>query len=381
MKRTLILGGGFGGITVATQLRALLGGEHEVVVVDRREDFTMGLRKLWAIVGVGSIEEGSRSRQLLADRDIDFVQTRITEIDPARRGIETDSGTMDGDYLVVAVGAESRPELVPGLGEHCHNVWDVEGVPALESALAAFEGGSIAVVIAGVPYSCPPAPYECTLLIDDYLRQRGLRERTELSVATLQPMLLPNAGKAGSAWLAEQLTARGVEFRVGSKVERFEPGRAVFADGQLEADLIIAVPPHRPPQVVAQSGLTGESGWIAVDESTLATVYPGVFAIGDVTSIKLGNGLPLPKAGIMAELQGNRVAAAIAAEVLGQAEPPAFDGQGFCFMETGLETAALIRGDFYAKPEPRVELADPSKENALDKHRFEAERLRGWFGG
>jgi sulfide:quinone oxidoreductase len=331
-------------------------------------------------VDIGSLEQGYRSRKILTGLGIDFLRRRIESIDPVGRRAVTDDGVLDGDYLVVALGAEPRPDLVPGLGEHAHNVWDAEGVPDLKAELDRFRKGHIAIVIAGVPYTCPPAPYECAMLLDNHLRDRGVRERTKLTVTTLQPMLLPNAGKAGSGWLAGELQARDIGFRVGSKVERIESGRIVFADGDLEADLIIAVPPHRVPPVVKQSGLTGEGEWIAADPATLETRYENVFAIGDVTGIELANGLPLPKAGLMAELEGRRVAAAIAAAVRGSASPPAFDGRGFCFMETGKKSAALIQGDFFAQPEPVVELQEPSQDYAEAKHRFEAERLERWFG-
>ena len=76
------------------------------------------------------------------------------------------------------------------------------------------------------------------------------------------------------------------------------------------------------------------AGW-SVDPGTLATAYPGVFAVGDVTQIKLANGLPLPKAGIIAELEGTRVGAAIAADVRGESAPAPFDGRGHCFLELG----------------------------------------------
>jgi sulfide:quinone oxidoreductase len=381
MKSTLILGGGFGGITVATDLRRRLGQGHRVTLVDRQTRFVMGLRKLWELVDMGSIDEGSRDRALLDRSGVRFLRRRIDGIDPESRRVATDEGVLEADYLVVALGAEARPDLVPGLSEHAHNVWRVAGVARLKAALDGLEGGRIAIVIAGVPYSCPPAPYECAMLLDDHLRQRGRRESVEISVVTLQPMLLPNAGRSGSDWLARQLTARGVGFQVGRRVERFEAGRAVFADGELTAELMIAVPPHRVPAVVAESGLTGDGQWIRVDPTTLETGFEGVFAIGDVTGIKLANGLPLPKAGVMAELEGQCVAQAIAARERGEAPPAGFDGQGFCFMETGKSTAALIQGEFFAEPEPRVELAESSVENARRKHEFEAERLERWFGG
>ncbi len=380
MTRTVVLGAGFGGLAVATELRRLLGGEHEIVLVDHRDRFVMGLRKLWALVGTGTLGEGTRHRESLSERGVRFLRQRITHIDPVARRVETEDGALDGDFLVIALGAVPRPDLVPGLGEHAHNLYDVAAIQELARELERFSGGRVVVTIAGVPYKCPPAPYECIMLLHDHLRERGLRDRTELTVTTVQPMLLPNAGRSGSMWLGEQLSARGVEYRVGHKIERVERGQVVFAESQLQADLLIGVPPHRPSAVVRESGLTGDGEWIAVDPGTLATAHERVFAIGDVTQIKLANGLPLPKAGLFAELEGQRVAAAIAAEVRGEAAPPPFDGRGFCFIETGKSTATLVEGDFFAEPEPDIGIRDVSPAHKEEKRRFEAERLQRWFG-
>lgn len=380
MAQTLILGAGFGGLTVATELRRRLGSEHEIVVVDRRPDFLMGLRKLWALVGLGSLEEGSRSRATLNAAGLRFVEQEILAIDPAGRAAQTDSGWITADHLVVALGAEPRPDLVPGLTEHAHNVWDPSAVPGLVEALGRLDEGRLAIVIAGVPYTCPPAPYECAMLLDDHLRELGLRDRIKLVVTTVQPLLMPNAGVEGSEWLGQQLDARQIEHHTGRKVERVEEDRVIYGDDELAFDVLIGVPPHRPPSVIAQSGLTGGGVWIAVDPATLRTSHDHVYAIGDVTMIKLANGLALPKAGVMAELEGRIVAAAIAAEVSGEDPPAPFDGQGFCFMEMGKNNATLIEGDFFAEPEPRIQLRDVSEAHALEKHAFEAERLARWFG-
>ena len=119
---------------------------------------------------------------------------------------------------------------------------------------------------------------------------------------------------------------------------------------------------------------------MTVDPGTLATGFERVFAVGDVVQIKLANGLPLPKAGVMAEAQAARVAAAIVADVRGEPPPPPFDGTGHCFLETGKHTAALIEGEFFARPEPRVALQGISEAHAEAKRRFESERLDRWFG-
>jgi sulfide:quinone oxidoreductase len=381
VSRTLILGGGFGGLSVATELRRLLGDDHRVVLVDRAERFAMGLRKLWELVGQATVAEGSRSRAKLRARGIDLVRSEIRAIDPDARAAETDAGRLDGDHLVVALGAVSRPDLVPGLAEHGHDVWSFTGVPSAASALGRFGGGRIVVLIAGAPYPCPPAPFECAMHLHEHLHARGIRQRSEIEVSTVQPMLMPNAGREGSEWMAARLDERGIGWRVASPVERVEARRVVLADGALEFDLLIAVPPHQPPPVVSESGLTGEGGWIAVDDGTLETGRLGVFAIGDVARIRLANGLPLPKAGVIAERQGERVAAAIAAQVRDDPEPPPFPGTGRCFVEMGPEVAAIVDGEFYATPEPRIVLSEPDAAHAREKRLFESERLERWFGG
>ncbi|HEU0303157.1 MAG TPA: FAD-dependent oxidoreductase, partial [Gaiellaceae bacterium] len=150
--RTLVVGGGFGGIATAVELRRLLGDEHEVVLVDRNPQFAMGLRKLWQLVGHGMIDEGSRPRASLARHGVEFHEAAVEAIDAAARRAETSDGPLDGDHLVVALGAESRPDLVPGLAEHGHDVWSCAGARAAAAARAAFEGGRLLVLVAGAPY-------------------------------------------------------------------------------------------------------------------------------------------------------------------------------------------------------------------------------------
>ena len=193
-------------------------------------------------------------------------------------------------------------------------------------------------------------------------------------------MLMPNAGRAGSDWMGQLLDERGISCRVGAKPERVDVDRVVFADGDEPFDLLIAVPPHRAPAVLPESGLTGEHGWVDVDAGTLRTAHEGVYAVGDVTLITLANGLPFPKAGVMAELQGTRVARAIAAELRGEPEPPPFDGNGYCQIELGAHAAAVVEGEWYASPEPVVRIDGPTEERAGEKREFERAHLELWFG-
>lgn len=379
-KRILILGGGFAGITAALELRRELPAEHRITLVDRRGAFFMGLRKLWVLVGRGTLAEGTRPLQRIA-ADVEVRTATVEAIDARARTVRLEGETLGFDYLVVALGAEPRPDLVPGFSESdaVFNLYDGAEVERLASRLPNFTSGRVHVAVLGVPYKCPPAPYEAAMLLDDYFRGRGLRSEITLETSTPQPMSLPVLGGPGCAQVEALLADKGIGFTPNRKVVRLEGPTLVSDPDSVRADLLIGVPPHRPPALVRDSGLELRGEWVAVDAASMRTSVDGVFAVGDVTEIPLANGMPLPKAGILAERQAQAAAAAIISEITGRPAPASFDGRGYCFIETGGGQAATVRGDFLAAPAPQVELVPPSRSAYQEKLDFESSRLSTWF--
>jgi sulfide:quinone oxidoreductase len=235
----------------------------------------------------------------------------------------------------------------------------------------------VVIGIFGVPYPCPPGPYELALLLADHLGERGVPGG--LFVFTPQAGSLPVLGDAGCAAFDGRLAGEGITFRPKTTATAVEPGAVVAADTRIPFDLLLGVPPHRVPAVVTAGGLAEPGGWVKVDPATLETRFPGVYAIGDVTAIPLSSGQPLPKAGVFAHAQGEVVASRIADGFAGREPTAAFDGHGMCFLETGHRRAAMVSGNFYASP-PDVELAEASEEHLAAKHAFESDRLASWFG-
>ena len=139
------------------------------------------------------------------------------------------------------------------------------------------------------------------------------------------------------------------------------------------------MPPHRCPAILVEAGLAPAGGWVAVDPRTLATAYERVYAIGDCTAIPLAHGLPLPKAGVFAEAEGEVVAERVAAELTGRQPTGVFAGEGVCYVEVGGDMAAAVRGSFLADP-PGVEFIAATTGQRADKLAFERERLERWFG-
>ena len=377
--RVLILGGGFGGVAAANRLRALLDADDEIVLVDRRTHFMMGFRKSQAVVGREPMDAGRRPLAALEAKGIRVINADITAIDPAARAADVGGERLEADALLVALGAETVPDAVPGLREHAHNVYSADEVPAAAEALTSLKEGRLVVGIFGVPYKCPPAPYELALLANEELQSRGAR--VSVTVFTPQPMSLPVLGKAGCESLEGRMSGAGVEFRADSKAERVDDGRVVLAGGgEIPFDLLFGVPPHRVPRVVVDAGLAEQGAWVKVKPRTLETSFAGVYAVGDVTAIPMANKQPIPKAGVFAEGEGEVVAERIAARLAGGEPSAMFAGEGFCFLEVGNGMAQFVRGNFLADPEPEVELTTPSAESLAEKGRFEQDRLDAWFG-
>lgn len=378
MARVVVLGGGFGGIAAATRLRELLSPRDEVVLVDRRRDFAMGLRKTWEVVGAHPLVDGTRPLDALRRFGIDVRCGTIEAIDPAARGVRVDGEAIDADALVVALGAELDPASVPGLVEHGIDVWDRRNAARARDALAAFAGGRLLVGVFGAPYACPPGPYELALLAADALAARGVSATVEVFVP--MPIALPAVGPVESAKIEAILESAGIALHRGRRAVAVDAGAVRFAEGEDQAfDLLLAVPPHRCPAVLVEAGLAPAGGWVAVDPGTLATAFDGVHAVGDCTAIGLANGLPLPKAGVFAEAEGVVAAERIAAVLAGRQPTATFEGEVTCYVEVGGGLATEFHGRFLDHP-PAVVVAEPSAEAMAGKLRFESERLARWFG-
>jgi sulfide:quinone oxidoreductase len=286
------------------------------------------------------------------------------------------------DYLIIALGADLAMEGIPDLADGAYHYYDLAGAQRLWEALRQFSGGRVVLSIAGTPYKCPAAPHEGALLIEAYLRARGLRSRSEVDLYTPEPQPMPVAGPVLGEAVRRQLEERGIGFHPRQRLVAVQAAaRRIVLEGGEEVtyDLLVAIPPHRCPAVVREAGLTDESGWLPVDAHTLEARVPGVFALGDVAAVRLPNGMFLPKAGVFAHGQGEAVARRIAASISG-GEAPDFDGQGFCWLETGDGAAAFAAGRFYAEPQPEISLRPAGRLWHWGKVLFERYWLDRWPG-
>jgi len=291
--RVVVLGAGFGGLELATEVSGRCGSDAQVTLIDQADGFVFGFSKLDVMFGRRQAEQVLHRYAQMVSPSVRFIGATITGIDPVTRHVETTAGEFDADILVVALGADLHPEATPGLAEGGNEFYTVAGAFRARDALTDFAGGKVVVAVTSTPFKCPPAPSETALLVHEMLEARGLRERSEISLVMPLGKPIPPSPKASEAVLAA-FAERGINWLPERLVRELDPARKVAilagadeaGETELSYDLFLGVPVHRVPRVVADSGLA-ENGWVPVDSLTLETKFPEVYAVGDVTSDRL----------------------------------------------------------------------------------------------
>ena len=371
--RIVVLGAGFGGLELVTVLSSEFGDSLETVLIDRSDGFVFGFSKLDVMFGRMPASAVRHFYRDLPQPGVRFVQAEVEAIDPENRRVQTDQGVFEADILVVALGAELDPSATPGLQEWGHDFYSESSALGLREVLEDFRGGRVVVGVTSTPFKCPPAPSETALLMDNFLDRRGLRGRSQVDLVMPLPVPIPPSPAASEAILAA-FAERGIGWHPNLMVEELTAGSARFTDGTtMDFDLFLGVPVHRVPQAVAQSGLT-VGGWIPVDPLTLETSFPGVFAVGDVTSVGT------PKAGVFSERQAGAVARRIAAVVRGATPTAEYDGVGLCYLEFGRDEVARVTVTFRSGQVPFGTFEEASTAVAQDKSEFGSSRIQRWFG-
>ena len=374
-KHVLVLGAGFGGLELSTQLSRVDG--VRTTLIDANECFVFGFSKLDVMIGRETTDSVRLYYRDFRKDGIEFRQETVTAIDPAARTVTTDKGSYDPDFLVVALGADYEPDATPGFVEGGLEFYTLAGAERMREELPSISSGRVLISVLRPPYKCPPAPYEGTFLLHDMFVERGVRDAIEMHFINPMPSPIPPSPDTSKAIL-EGFDARSVTYDFGRRVDRLEPSRkvAVLADGEERTyDYFVGIPKHRVPDVVEASGLTknGADGWIHVDPRNLRTPFDGVYAIGDNADA------PVPRAGVFAEAEARVVAEDIAARVRGDDTDERFLGRGVCYIEFGGGEVARVNVDFLSGPEPKAPFTPPSEDLMREKYEYADDRRRTWF--
>ena len=358
MERVLILGGGVGGTIVANQLarklrRQIDDEEVQVTVVDQLGNHVYQPGFMYIAMGHEQEQKLSRPERSLLDARVKLVVDEVTRVDPETRTVTLAGGqALVYDQLVLATGSRIAPEEIAHFDTEAHHFYTAEAARNLRLALDAFKGGSIVVGIAGLPYKCPPAPLEVTFLIEAELRERGLRDKSQIHFCS--PIGRAFTIETVSEMATPVLEEKGIELHTFFNVEAIDPVRKVVRSlegEELHYDLLVLVPPHHGAQFLIDSGLApAPGGWLPTDHHTLTVGgRPNVYALGDATD------LPLSKAGSTAHYEAPIVADRI--EAWATFKPlddkhGSYSGRVMCFFEIGDGKGTLLRFDYDHPPRP-----------------------------
>jgi sulfide:quinone oxidoreductase len=347
--RIVVLGGGVGGTLVANLLDKRLGRDAKVTVVDPTgmHDYQPGY--LYVALGQAKGHWLSREERTLLRPDVDLAIESAVRIHPDAGTVQLErGGSLEWDYLVVATGARLVPERIPGLSEGAFEFYSLPGAERLSQELHRFKGGRIKIGVAGIPYKCPPAPVEFAFMVDGFLRERGLRDASEITL--LSPLNRAFTIESASELIQPIMDRRGIELSTFFNVESVDPSAGVVEslEGEKhEYDVLVLVPPHAGARVVTDSGLGDAGGWLPTDRHTLAVQgYERMFALGDATN------LPISKSGSTAHFEAPVIASRIASLVAGTVPTQNYGGRVMCFLETGDGKATSLRFDYEHPPVP-----------------------------
>jgi sulfide:quinone oxidoreductase len=374
-ERVVVLGAGFGGLELCTVLSELLGEDADVTLIDKSDAFVFGFSKLDVMFRHAPPDSLRMYYRDIVKPGVRVLRETVTAIDPESRLVSTDVGTHAADVLVIALGADYDMDATPGLAEAGNEFYSVAGAERLAGIIPSFSRGHAVIGICGAPFKCPPAPSECALMLDDELRTRGVRDACEISIVMPLGTPVPPSPETSVA-LEQEFAARDITLLSGRRVASLDPSRGLAVlddDSELPYDLFLGVPKHRASDVVISSGMT-EDGYIPVDSATLATRYPGVYAIGDVATAGV------PKAGVFAEGAARVVAQTIVAQLRGGEPPERHLGRGTCYIEFGQGRIGSVDIDFLSGPTKTGTFNAPSAAQMAEKERFGSSRRARWFG-
>ena len=345
----VVLGGGVGGTLAANLVSKELGRDAHVTVVDPTGMHVYQPGFLYVALGQANGRWLARDERTLLRKDVELVVEPASRVYPEAGYVQlARGGKLAYDQLVIATGARLVPEQIPGMVQGGHEFYSLDGALRLREALRTFGGGRILVGVAGIPYKCPPAPVEFTLMLERYLEHRGIRDRSEVTL--LSPLNRAFTIESASKLVQPIMERRGIGLATFFNVEEVDPsaGTVTSLEGEkAEYDLLVLVPPHRGQRVVEDSSLGDAGGWIPTDRTTLQHErFDNVFALGDATN------LPISKSGSTAHFEAPVVASRIASVIRGTAPKASYGGRVMCFLETGGGKATALRFDFEHPPVP-----------------------------
>lgn len=331
--RVVVLGGGFGGLETAFDLRLLAGDRARITLVSDEDNFLFKPNSIYVPFGLAPERLRVPLAKPAARKDIELIRGRAHEIDPDAREVRVDGRSIPYDRLVIATGSGMRAEEIPGLAQNAISCWTPDDMMELR---AGFEGLVEAAKARGrrrVLFLVPPnnkcaGPlYEIVLMLETWLRKHGAREGTEIVWTTFEDSFIQAFGPRLHDVVVDEFERRGIDGRHGWVVDRVGAEAVHYANGEeVPYDLLVSFPPY-----VASTPFAGlaadDRGFLATDLASRRLVeHPEIFAVGDAGDFPV-------KQAFLAFLQADAAAEHLAAELSGEEPGQEFDPVSMCVME------------------------------------------------
>lgn len=349
--KIVVVGGGIGGLMTANLLAKRLDRtKASVTLVDATGMHVFQPGWLYVALDQANARWLARDTRALLRREVRLVIDQASNIDITGRQVALARGDyLDFDYLVVATGAALDRDEIPGQRQATHDFYSSAGAERLREVLRGFPGGDLVVSVPPMPFKCPPAPIEFTVLVDEYLRKRGVRDQTKITYVSPLDRVFPIASVAGM--VEDLFVEHGIETRIGFNLHRVEANTLVSDTGeQVSFDLAVSIPPNRGAPIAVSSGLGNNQGWIPADPRTLAVRgTKDIYVVGDASN------LPTSKTGSTAHFEAPRIAEQIIAAVEERVPNPVrsrYRGLVICPFEVGGGKATVLVFDYDRPPKP-----------------------------
>jgi sulfide:quinone oxidoreductase len=357
MKRLVILGAGTAGTMMAHHLRKRLSpDEWGITAIDRSEHHYYQPGFLFLPFGQIAEKDVVKPIRDLLPAGVEFIASDVERIAPEANRIflaGEDRKQLDYDLLIVATGSHIVPEEVegmagPGWRRDVFDFYSFDGARALRDHLAGWDGGKLVVHITEMPIKCPVAPLEFSFLADTFFKERGMRDRVEITYVTplSGAFTKPKASKA----LGHLLADKDIGLEADFAIQKIDSDRNVIVswdDREIPYDLLVTTPTNMGSTAIADSGLGDDLNFIPTDKHTLQSKeHENIFVIGDATN------LPASKAGSVAHFEAETLTDNILRYLKGEALFAEFDGHSNCFIESGNGKALLIDFNYEHEPHP-----------------------------
>lgn len=330
----VILGAGFAGLETAFLLRMRLRDMVDISLVSERDQFVFRPNTIYIPFGSdpdGLVYELSNAFER---RRIEWIGTRAGAVEPAEQTVTLADGTsVEYDKLVVATGADMRPEEIPGLAEQAATIWTPASMLGVrerfERVRAKAQRGERSRVLFVVPPNnkCAGPLYEIVMMFETWLHREGIRGSVEIGWSTFEQTYIQAFGPRLHDVVSEEFKERGIHGRTSEIVTDIAPGEVRYADGSVRAyDELVAFPPY--VSAVRYDTLPSDDrGFLATDFDTRQVQgWPDIYAPGDAGDFPV-------KQAFLAFLQADTVAEHIAAEYGEHDFERPFDPVSMCIME------------------------------------------------